>query len=191
MAKRILTNKDGMEVLRHPELKAKYAAMINSGEVLFDSGYASMMVGMQSQLTFAGVKQESDLDKQVPLKPVEQIVTNKPLENAIDLHDVTFVQQKTAALYHGVLYTVVPVEASLDEAITPDVQGFEKRRVLLWDDYNSLFKFDETIWQKVSVQVPKDLIGKKLFKETGDVYSMEEIPVGWAKEQSTAPRYVE
>jgi len=152
---------------------------------------------MSQDLTFAAVKQEgdlqnsSDMDKQVPLKPVEQITTHKPIENAVNINDVELTTQKTADLYHGVLYTVIPIDADLEQDITPDVQGFEKRRVLLWDDYSALFKFDETIWKKIAVQISKDLLGVKVFKETGDAYSMSTIPVGWAKEQSVSPRYVE
>lgn len=150
-----------------------------------------MDISFQNTKRESDLKNSGDMDKQVPMKPVEQIVTNKPIDNAVDVTDVKFVAQKTADMYHGVLFTVVPVDTDLEQDITPDVQGFEKRRVFLWDDYNSLFKFDETIWMKLAVRVDKDLVGKKVFKETGDAYSMEVIPVGWAKEQKMSPRYVE
>jgi len=141
--------------------------------------------------TKSDLQNSSDIDKQVPVKPIEQIVTNKPIENAIDVTDIKLSGQKTADLYHGVMYTVVPVDTDLEQDITPDVQGFEKHRVLLWDDYNSLFKFDESIWMKLAVQINKDLLGTKVFKETSDAYSMAVIPVGWAKKQKVPPRYVE
>ena len=126
-------------------------------------------------LTFAGVQQQSDLEKNVPMT-VEQITTNKEIKDAIDIKDM---MPKTADMYHGVLYTVVPVDTDLTQDITPDVQGFEKRRVLLWDDYNSLFKFDDSIWMRIAVQINKELIGNKLFKDVGDTYSIDVIPSDW------------
>lgn len=132
-------------------------------------------------IRFENLQGNSDMDKQVEMKPVEQIVTDEPIKNAVDVTDVQLITQKTSDLYHGILYTVVPVETDLEEDITPDVQGFEKRRVLLWDDFNSLYKFDESIWKKLVVQIPRDLLGKKVWKEIGDVYSTKIISVGWSK----------
>jgi hypothetical protein len=141
-------------------------------------------------LTFAGVQQQSDLEKNVPMT-VEQITTNKEIKDAIDIQDM---MPKTADMYHGVLYTVVPVDTDLTQDITPDVQGFEKRRVLLWDDYNSLFKFDDSIWMKIAVKINKELLGNKIFKDTGDTYFIDVIPSDWVnsfKVQKTPPQYVE
>ena len=145
-------------------------------------------------LSFSSHEGQGDLEKQMPLESVEHVESPTALPNAVTMPDLTLSQTnvKTADLYHGYLYTVVPKEFDVDaEDITPEVQDFHPRKVWLWDSYDSLFKFDESIWQKIVVKVPKEALGQQLFKETGDVYSISKVPVGWAKLQPTPPAYVE
>jgi hypothetical protein len=143
-------------------------------------------------LAFSSHEGQGDLEKQMPLKSVEHVESPVPLTNAVDMPDLTLSQQKTADLYHGYLYTVVPKGFDVEAAdITPEVQDFHPRKVWMWDNYDSLFKFDESIWQKIVVKVPKDALGYQIFKETGDVYSIAVVPVGWAKKQPNPLKYVE
>lgn len=143
-------------------------------------------------LSFSSHDGQGDLEKQMPIESVEHVESPTPLPNAVTMPDLTLSQIKTADLYHGYLYTVVPKDFEIDSAdITPGVQDFHPRKVWLWDNYDSLFKFNTSIWQKIVVKVPKDALGHRIFKETGDVYSIDVVPVGWSKKQPNQPQYVE
>ena len=140
------------------------------------------------RLTFEDSK-DSAMEKQIPMKPVEQLTSDKPIENAQDLEDATKV--KLGTLYRGILYTVVPKEFDLAQDITPDVQGFDKKNVILWDNYDQLFKFDLSLWKKVEVRIDKSIVGKRLFKPVSDVYEIDYVPKEWIKEAKTSPQYTE
>jgi hypothetical protein len=147
-------------------------------------------------LAFSSHEGQGDLEKQMPLESVEHVESPTPLPNAVQMPDLTLSQPpmplKTADLYHGYLYTVVPKEFDIDAAdITPEVQDFHPRKVWLWDTYEGLFNFDESLWKKIVVKIPREALGYQIFKETGDVYSISKVPVGWSKLQPTPPAYVE
>ena len=104
----------------------------------------------------------------------------------------TTASSKIADLYHGYLFTVVPKKFDMHNDITPPDQGFEDKYVLLWDTYDGMFKFKEDIWKKLRVQVPKDLLGTKIFKGPTDVYYIGVVPAEWiVGEESSSPRYVQ
>jgi hypothetical protein len=147
----------------------------------------------EQPLTFASHEGHSDLEKQVPVQSVEHVESPVELPTTMDMSDLVMSKRQVQAdLYHGKLFSVVPKEFDVQKQdITPDVQDFHPRKVLLWDNYDSLFKFDESVWQKIVVLVPRDALGHRLFKETGDVYTIDIIPVGWAQPQPNPPQYVE
>lgn len=144
-------------------------------------------------LTFASHEGQSELEKQVPVKSVEHMESPIELPTTMDMQNLVLSpMQTTADMYHGKLFSVVPRDFNVaGQDITPDVQDFHPRKVWMWDNYDSLFKFDESIWQKVVVKVPKDALGHRIFKEAGDVYTIDVIPVGWAEPQPNPPQYVE
>jgi hypothetical protein len=129
----------------------------------------------------SNIKNNSDIEKEVPFT-VEEVTKE-------EFNDLKF--DKTANLYNGILFTVIPLDVEEGSDITPKVQGFHRNKVLLWDDYSSLFKFDDTIWKKIKVKVPKDLLGSRIFKEVSDVYSIDYIPSSWIDYNDVQPKYIE
>ena len=142
-------------------------------------------------LTFEETKKQSDLAKEVPGESNGEIRTKTPLDNTVDVRNVDLKLSTTADLYHSILYTVVPKNFDLTQDITPDVQDFDKKWVILWDDYSALFKFKSEVWQKVKVQLPPDILGRQVLKHIGDTYVVSIVSADWVKSQSSPPQYVE
>lgn len=146
-------------------------------------------------ITFGNTKTEGDMDKDVPMKLVEDVTVKKdeshPIEEDFNKGlPISF--DKTADLYHGYLFTVVPKKFDMHNDITPPDQGFEDKSVLLWDTYDGMFKFKEDLWKKLRVRVPKDLLGTRIFKGPNDTYYISVVPAEWiVGEESTPPRYVQ
>ena len=95
-------------------------------------------------------------------------------------------------LYHNLLYTVIPKDLPLNQGILPEDQGFSKKYVFLWDNWNSLVKFDASKWKKVSVKLPKETKFNSLTRIPSDGFALPVIPNTWkVEEHDLQPRYVE
>jgi hypothetical protein len=146
-------------------------------------------------ITFGNTQTEGDMEKKVPMKLVEDVIVRKdeshPIEDEFNkATPIAF--DKVADLYHGYLFTVVPKNFNMHNDITPPEQGFSDTTVLLWDTYDGMFKFKDDMWKKLRVQVPKDLLGTRIFKGPTDTYNISVVPAEWiVGEESIPPRYVE
>lgn len=99
---------------------------------------------------------------------------------------------KQSDLMRNILYTVIPIDHEIKLGIFPDDQGFDKRFVILWDNFEDLIRFSEDEFKIISVTIPPEVKYTDLRRSVGSAYTLPLIKNTWKIEViKSLPLYIQ